>query len=194
MFSGSCDLFNFGAIVCKAVRPMLSYRCLHCPVRPVCDVGKSWPNGWIDQDITWYGGRPPPRRHYVRWGPISPKKGHSSPNTLFGPCLCGQTVVWIKMLFGTGIDLGPGHIVLDGEPAIDLPKRGHSSQFLAHVCCDQTAGWVKITLGTDVGLGPAHLVSEWGPSSPKRGTAALCLLWPNGHQSQQLLSCCWDIK
>ena len=27
-----------------------------------------WPNGCMDQDATWYGGRPPPRRHCVRWG------------------------------------------------------------------------------------------------------------------------------
>jgi len=20
-----------------------------------------WPNGWMDQDVTWYGGRPQPR-------------------------------------------------------------------------------------------------------------------------------------
>jgi len=26
-----------------------------------------WPNGWIDQDATWYGGRPHVRRHCVRW-------------------------------------------------------------------------------------------------------------------------------
>jgi len=40
-----------------------------------------WPNGWMDQDGTWYGGRPRPRRHCVRWGPSSPppRKGHSSP-------------------------------------------------------------------------------------------------------------------
>jgi len=36
-----------------------------------------WPNGWMDQDATWYGGRPRPRRHCARWGPSSPKKGHS---------------------------------------------------------------------------------------------------------------------
>ena len=30
------------------------------------------PNGWMDQDATWYGGRPRPRRHCVRWGPSSP--------------------------------------------------------------------------------------------------------------------------
>jgi len=31
-----------------------------------------WPNGSIHQDTTWYGGRPRPRRHCVRWGPSSP--------------------------------------------------------------------------------------------------------------------------
>ena len=25
-----------------------------------------WPNGWMDQDGTWYGGRPLPRPHCVR--------------------------------------------------------------------------------------------------------------------------------
>jgi len=34
-----------------------------------------WPNGWMDQDATWYRGRPQPRRHYVRWGPSSPTEG-----------------------------------------------------------------------------------------------------------------------
>jgi len=31
-----------------------------------------WPNGSIDQDATLYGARPRPRRHCIRWGPISP--------------------------------------------------------------------------------------------------------------------------
>ena len=26
----------------------------------------------MDQDVTWHGGTPRPRRHCVRWGPISP--------------------------------------------------------------------------------------------------------------------------
>jgi len=51
----------------------------HSPVCPVCDVGVLWPNGWVDQDANWYGGRPQLRRHCVRWGPSSPlpKKWHS---------------------------------------------------------------------------------------------------------------------
>jgi len=33
----------------------------------------------MDQDATWYGGRPRPRRHCIRWGPGFPHiKGHSS--------------------------------------------------------------------------------------------------------------------
>jgi len=37
------------------------------------------PNGYIDQDATWYGDRTPPRRYCVRWGPSCPppKKGRS---------------------------------------------------------------------------------------------------------------------
>jgi len=45
---------RFWATVCKTVRPVLSDRCLSCPV---CDVGALWPNGWMDQDETWHGGR-----------------------------------------------------------------------------------------------------------------------------------------
>jgi len=33
------------------------------------------PNDWMDDDATWYGGRPRLRRHCVRWGPAPPKMG-----------------------------------------------------------------------------------------------------------------------
>jgi len=31
-----------------------------------------WRNGSMDQDATWHGGRPGPKRHCVRWGPSFP--------------------------------------------------------------------------------------------------------------------------
>jgi len=31
-----------------------------------------WPNGWMDQDGTWHGDRPQPRRLCVRWRPSPP--------------------------------------------------------------------------------------------------------------------------
>jgi len=64
------------------VRPMLSDRCPVCPVLFVCNVGVLWPNGWMDEDATWYGGRPRPRRH------CSSKTG-TQPPSIFGQCLLG---------------------------------------------------------------------------------------------------------
>jgi len=43
------------------------------------------PNGWMDQDATWYDGRPRPRQHCVRCGPSSTAQGHGP--QIFGPCL-----------------------------------------------------------------------------------------------------------
>jgi len=49
---------------------------------------------------------------------------------------CGQTVGWIKMKLGMAVDLGPGHIVLDGDPA--HPKGAQQPPLLIHVDCNQT--------------------------------------------------------
>jgi len=68
------------------------------------------------------------------------------------------------MKLGVEVGLGPGHTVLDGEPA--PPKRGHSPQFSTHVCCGQTAGWIKMPLGTEVGLGAGYIVLDGDPAPP----------------------------
>jgi len=47
----------------------------------VCDVGVLWPNGLMDEDVTWHGGRPRSQPHCVRWGNrFPPKKGSTSPH------------------------------------------------------------------------------------------------------------------
>ena len=45
---------------------------------------------------------------------------------------CGQTAGWMKTPLGTEVDLGPGYIVLDGDPA--PPRKGHSSPPLFGPC------------------------------------------------------------
>ena len=91
---------------------------------PIFGLCLLWPNGWMDQDATGYGGRLRPRPHYVRWGPSSflfpPRKGHSSP--LFSAHVyCVQTAGWIKVPLCTDVGLGPGHVVLDRDPS---PQKG----------------------------------------------------------------------
>ena len=46
-----------------------------------------WPNGWMDEDAAWYGGRPRPRPHCTRRGPSSLERGTAAPPPLIGLCL-----------------------------------------------------------------------------------------------------------
>jgi len=46
-----------------------------------------WPNSWMDQDATWYRGRPRSRRHCVRWWTKLPPGKGTAPTPLFGLCL-----------------------------------------------------------------------------------------------------------
>ena len=80
-----------------------------------------WPNGWMDQDGTWYEGRPRPRPQCVTWGSSYSRKGHSSPH-FSAHDNCGQTAGWIKIPLGTKVGLGPGDDVLDARPN----GKGHS--------------------------------------------------------------------
>ena len=51
------------------------------PPPPIFGPFLLWPNGWMHQDATWYGGRAQPRRLCVRWGPSFPSPtGAQSPN------------------------------------------------------------------------------------------------------------------
>jgi len=77
---------------------------------------------------------------------------------------CGQTVGRINMKLGTQVGLGPGHIVLDGDPA----PQGAQPQFSAHVRCGQTTGWINMPLGIEVGLGPGDFLLDGDPAPPKR--------------------------
>ena len=93
---------------------------------PIIGLFLLWPNGWMQQDTTWYGGRPAP-------GSPSPKSG-AAPN--FEPMsivaahvYCGQTARWIKMLLGTEVGLSPGDNALDGVPAPHQPRRGTALNF-----------------------------------------------------------------
>ena len=63
------------------------------------------------------------------------------------------------------VNLGPGHIVLDGDST--PPKRGYTPIFSAHVYCGQTAGWTKMPLDRKVRLDPiSDTVLDGDPASP----------------------------
>jgi len=124
-----------------------------------------WPNGWMDQDHTWHGGRPQPRRPCgVRWGPSPPpQKGVRALFQIFGPFLLWpngwmhQDTTW----YGArpqprGLCVRWGH-----SP---LPQKGRSPKFPAHVYCAQTAGCITVPLGMEVSLSPGDFVFDGDPA------------------------------
>ena len=111
-----------------------------------------------------------------------PQRGTATP--ILAHISCCQTAGCIKMKLGMEVGLGPGHIVLDGDPA--PPKTGHSPppNFRPMSVMAKRAGWIKMPLGTEVSFGPCDIVLDGDPASPeKRAQSSIfgpCLLWPNG--------------
>ena len=69
-----------------------------------------WPNAWMDQDATWYGGKPRPRRLCVTWG-----RRYS--HQFLVHVYCGQTAGWMKTPLGRQVHLGPGHLFVRRGPS-----------------------------------------------------------------------------
>jgi len=54
-------------------------------------------------------------------GPSSPPQKEHSPTQISAHVYCSQTAEWMKTPLDTEVDLGPGHVVLDGDPGIAVP-------------------------------------------------------------------------
>ena len=134
-----------------------------------------WPNVWMHQDATWYGGRPRPSRHCVRWGPSSPPLKRHSPQ--FSAYVCyGQTAGWTKMPLGMGVGLGPGDFVFDGDPA-NPEKMAHPHPIFGP-CLLWPNGWMDED-ATWYGSRsrPMPCCIRRGPNSPQKGHSSP-LFWP----------------
>jgi len=71
------------------------------------------------------------------------------------------------MKLGTQVGVGPGHIVLDGDPAT-LPERAGAPQFSAHICHVQIPAWIRMTLGRELNLSPGDYVLDRDQAPPKK--------------------------
>ena len=95
----------------------------------------------MDQGATWYGVGLGLRDIVFDVDPAIPKKGTPTPTQFLAHVYCGQTAGWMKTPLGTEVDLGQGHIVLDGVP---VPAKGAQRPpsfrrmsivaMLAHLC------------------------------------------------------------
>ena len=148
------------------------------------------PNNCMDQDAIWYGRRPQPERHWVRWGPSSP-----SPKRGQGPQFLAH-VSCAKRLDGSrchtwydGMPRPGRHCVRCGPcftPRETAPKFRPMS-----VVAKRVYGF-KMLLVAKVGLGPGRLVLHEDqlplPKGAQPPIFGPCILWPYGRRSQLLLS------
>jgi len=152
-----------------------------------------WPNCCMDEDATWYGGRPRQRpRHCVRWGPSSPSKRSTAP--IFVQCLLWPRLDVSTCYFIRGYRPQPRwHCIIDGTQLLQHtpPQKRGTPQLSAYVCCGQTTGWIKMPLGTEIGLVPCHIFLDGDPALLARKGAQqpdtfrpVSMLWPNGRSSQ----------
>ena len=101
---------------------------------------------------------------------------------IFGHVYCGQTAAWIKMRLGMEVGLGPGHAVLDADPAPPSAEKGvQYLKIFGPVYSSQTAAWINMPLGMEV-TRPKRQCVRWGPSSPPQNAPNFrsVLMWPNG--------------
>jgi len=112
------------------------------PPHPIFGPCLLWPNRWMDQDATWYGGKHRPRRRCVTWGRSSPRKGSQSP--VFGSCLLRPNG-WMDehtSWYGSRPPRPRSHCIRRGSSS---PRKGHSTPLFSahvygHVYSGQTAG------------------------------------------------------
>ena len=69
-----------------------------------------WPNGCMDQDATWYGGRP---TLCWMWSQLPPEKGHTQPHPIMAHVYCGHG---------------------RREPLVQTVAQLHNSRDSMHVC------------------------------------------------------------
>ena len=104
------------------------------PIFGACLLG---PNGWMDQDATWYGGKPRRRRRVrYRVGTQFPLKGTQPP--VFGP---GLLYLWANgcmdedaTLYGSRPRPRP-QCVRRGPSSLSRKRGTTASLFSAHVYC-----------------------------------------------------------
>jgi len=123
---------------------------------------------WINQDATWYGGRPRPNRLCVRWGPrsLAQKGAEPHPPKFSADVYCRQTAGWIKMVLGMALILSPGDFVLDGDPA-PSEKGGRAPSPIFGPCLSWPNGWMHQDVTWYGGRPqPRGLCIRWGPCSP----------------------------
>ena len=132
----------------------------------------------MDQDGTWYGGRPRSRRLCVRWEPNYPQnRGHTHHHPGLAHVYCGQTAGWMKTPLGAEVDLDPGQSLLDADPAPPAQKGDKAPNFRPVSIVPKRLDWSRCPWYGGRPRPRPHC-ARWGPSSPSHKGHSPQNFWP----------------
>jgi len=101
---GQCDVVRWGR---------------SSPIFCPCLLG---PNGWMDEDATWYGSRPGPKPHFVRRGPSSLReRGTAAPPLFLAHVYCGRGRP-SRLLLSSCSDIS-FRMILPGNPPLGMKRK-----------------------------------------------------------------------
>ena len=143
-------------------------------VLSVSKVGVLWPNGWIDQDATWYEDRPWPRRRCVTWRSTSPPKKGAQPPQFSADVCCGETVAHLSNCWAVVNFLGGGMLFTEHTLIAHSPHRfSEWNQFswMMWVCDASLAG-------RELGFSRCTYWSVVPGCAAATGRSLASLLWP----------------
>ena len=120
----------------------------------------------MDQDATWYGARPRPKRLCVRWGPSSPSSKRRRSPLIFGPCLLWPNG-WMDQ-DGTWHGGGPRSRPHCARWGSNYPPQKGPQPPIFGRCLLWPNGcmYQDTNIGTEVGLSLGDIVLDGDPYSP----------------------------
>jgi len=109
-----------------------------------------WPNGWMDEDVAWYGSRPCHWPRCTRGGPSSRERGTAAHHlfAVFGPCLLwprSPIFATAELLLGFGATVyktvRPSYRKFGTLPVLSIAVLSVCLH-VTLVYCGQTIGWI----------------------------------------------------
>jgi len=150
----------------------------------------------MHQDVTWYGGRPQPRRLYVRWGPSFPSPKGYIPRNFRPMSVVAKRLDGVRWRTWYGCRPRPRRLCVRWGPSYPQNRRNTHHHPVYGPCLLWPNGWMDVDAAW-YGSRPRprpHCIRR-GPALRETGTAAPILsvrvYGGHGRPSQLLLSSCF---
>ena len=113
----------------------------HTHPHPIFGACLLLPNGWMDEDATWYGSRPRPRPHCTRRDPSSRERGTATP-LYSAHVYCGHGRPSQLLLSSCSTYQRGSHSQRKSLIPLRYPASEPARELVSELVCDLLASWI----------------------------------------------------